>query len=355
VRKPLAGLFGLLWLALALATLAVAEPSALDFYKGKVITLIVGNGPGGGFDVLGRLLARHMGRHIPGNPSIVVQNMPGAGTLVAANYLYNRAPRDGTEFGLVARNMPLLGVLGRNPNVRFDPAKFTWIGSASDFSDDAYVLIVRKDSPIKTVDDARRSGGPTLVIGGTAEGASSADVPEILRDALGLRMKLILGYRGSAALFLAMEGGELPGRMVELSSLRTTHPQWLAPDSDYHLLLMYARAKRDPQFPDVPIARELAPDAAARELIEFTETPLLSMAWPFTAPPGIPPERAAALRAAFLATSRDPAYLADAAALKIPIEPVSGEQVDRAIAGLSAASPQLLDRVRRLMIPKKGG
>lgn len=351
MRKLIAGL----WVTLALATLAFAEPSAVaDFYKGKVITLIVGNGPGGGYDVLGRLLARHMSRHIPGNPRIVVENMPGAGTLLAANYLYNLAPRDGTQFGLFSRNLPMLAVLGHNSNLRFDPTKFTWIGSSSDFSDDAYVLIVRKDSPIKTIDDARRSGGPTLVIGGTAEGASSADVPKILRDALGLRMKLILGYRDSAALFLAMEDGELPGRMVELSSLRATHPQWLAPNSDYRLLLSYARRKRDPQFPGVPIARELAPDAIARELIEFTETPLLSMAWPFAAPPGIPPQRAAALRAAFLATSHDPAYLADAATQKIPIDPVSAEQIDRAIAKLSAASPQLLDRVRRLIIPKKG-
>lgn len=351
MRKLLAGL----WLALALATPAVAAPPTPDFYKGKVITLIIGNGPGGGYDVTGRLLARHMGDHIPGHPRIVVQNMPGAGTLLAANYLYNRAPRDGTEFGLVARNLPMLGILGRDPNVRFDPAKFTWIGSSSDFSDDAYVLMERKDSPVKTVEDARRSGGPTLVIGGSAAGASSADVPGILRDALGLRMKLILGYRDSGAMFLAMEDGELPGRMVELSSLRTTHPQWLAPDSDYRLLLMYARAKRDPQFPDVPTARELAPDAEARALIAFTETPLLSMAWPFAAPPGIPPQRAAELRAAFAATSRDPAYLADAARLKIPIEPVSATQIDQAIARLAAASPQLLDRVRRLMVSKKGG
>src|SRR6185312_13183375 len=162
--------------------------SVADFYRGKVITLIVGYGPGGGFDVIGRLVARHLSQHMPGAPAVVVQNMTGAGSLVAANYIYNVAPKDGTQIGLFARNMALLGLLGGNPNV-----------------------------------------------------------PLLLRDALGLRMKLILGYRDSAAIFLAMERGELAGRMVELSSIRATHPQWLLRDSEYRLLLMYARTRRDPE------------------------------------------------------------------------------------------------------------
>jgi tripartite-type tricarboxylate transporter receptor subunit TctC len=340
---------------LAQAATLAGSNAVEDFYRGKVITLFVGYGPGGGFDLIARLLARHLGSHIPGNPSIVVQNMPGAGSLVAANYLYNVAPRDGTQFGIIARNMPLLGLLGRNPNVRFDPHKFTWIGSASDFSDDAYALIVRKDSPVKSIDDARRPDGPMLVLGGTAEGASSADVPKILRDALGLRMKLILGYRDSAAIFLAMENAEVGGRMVELSSVRATHPQWLKSDSDYRLLAMYARTKRDPEFPDVPTARELAPDKAARELIEFTETPLLTMAWPFVAPPGVPQDRAAALQSGFAATARDPDYLADAASLKIAVDPVNAADIYRAIDKLSAASPDVLDYVRNLINAGKGG
>ena len=234
------------WLALAARATPASAASVADFYRGKTITLFVGYGPGGGYDVIGRLVARYLGTHMPGAPAVVVQNMPGAGSLAAANYIYNVAPKDGTQFGLFARNMALLGLLGGNANVRFDPRKFTWLGSASDFSDDAYVLIVRKNAPVQSIDDARRPGGGTLQLGGTAVGASSADVPVLLRDALGLRMKLILGYRDSAAIFLAMERGELAGRMVELSSVRATHPQWLARDSEYRLLLMYARAKRDP-------------------------------------------------------------------------------------------------------------
>jgi len=352
VRTFLTGLL----LAFAAIISATADPSAVaDFYRGKTITLYVGYGPGGGFDVMGRLLARHMGKHIPGHPAFVVQNMPGAGSLVLANYLYNRAPADGTQFGIIARNLPLIALVGGDANVRFDPRKFTWIGSSSDFSDDAYPLIVRKDSPVKSLADARRPDGPLLVIGGTAEGSSSADVPKLLQDTLGIRMKLILGYRDSAALFLAMENAEIAGRTVELSSVRATRPQWLEPGSDYRILLMYARKKRDPRFPDVPTARELAPSAAARELIEFTESPLLSMAWPFVAPPGVPADRTAALRDAFMATSRDPDYLADAANLRVPIEPVSAADINRAIDTLAKASPQVFDYVRKLMVLKKSG
>ena len=350
MRKVVVGLM----LALAAALSARADPGAVaDFYRGKVITLYVGYGPGGGFDVMGRLLARHMGKHVPGHPAFVVQNMPGAGSLVLANYIYNRAPADGSQFGIIARNLPLVALVGGDANVRFDPRKFTWIGSSSDFSDDAYPLLVRKDSPVKTFADLRRADGPPLVIGGTAEGSSSADVPKILQDALGIHVKLILGYRDSAALFLAMEDAEIAGRMVELSSVRTTRPQWLEPDSDYRMVLMYARKQRDPQFPDVPTARELAPSAAARELIEFTESPLLSMAWPFLAPPNVPADRAAALQSAFMATSRDPDYLADAAKLKVPIEPVSAADINRAIDSLAKASPEVFDYVRKLMVAKK--
>src|SRR5260370_40390540 len=160
------------WIAACLAAAALtAQPAGAqtveEFYKGKSVTLVVGNGPGGGFDVYARLLARHIGRYVPGHPTVVVQNMPGAGSLVAANYIYNVAPRDGTTFGLIARNLPLIGLLGQNPNVRFDPRKFTWLGSSSDYSDDAYILIVRKDAPASSIEEAVRPDGPPLVLGGT--------------------------------------------------------------------------------------------------------------------------------------------------------------------------------------------
>src|SRR5689334_24866395 len=163
--------------AVALALAALTTPQAradsvADFYRGKQINLIVGYGPGGGYDVYARVLGRHLGRHLPGNPNVIVQNMPGAGSLRAVNYLYNVAPKDGATIGTFARNMPLIGLLGGNSNVQFNPRRFTWLGSTSSFVHDAYILIVRKDAPVKSIDEARRADLPALVLGGTAEGAT---------------------------------------------------------------------------------------------------------------------------------------------------------------------------------------
>ncbi len=340
------------------AAVMIAPPAGAqtpeEFYRGKSLTLVVGNGPGGGFDFLARLLARHIGRYVPGHPGVVVQNMPGAGSLVAANYLYNLAPRDGTTFGLIARNMPLLGLLGGNANVRFDPRRFTWLGSSSSFANDAYVLIVRKDAPVKSVEDALRADGPPLVLGGTADGGSSSDVPKILHDAIGLNMRLVTGYRDSAAIYLAMESGEVSGRTNELSSIRSTRPAWLAPDSKFKLLVQYARATRLASLPDVPTARELARDEKARALIRFTEAPF-TMAWPYAAPPGLPPDRAQTLQDAFAAAHRDPSFRAEAAANGIDVSPVSADELRRSIDELAQAPPELLDYVRRLLATGKGG
>ena len=335
------------------ATPSVAQ-TVEEFYRGKSLTLVVGNGPGGGFDVFSRLLARHIGHYVPGKPNVLVQNMPGAGSLVAANYLYNLAPKDGTTFGLIARNMPLIGLLGNNANVRFDPLRFIWLGSSSNFSNDAYVLIVRKDAPVTSIDDALRPGGPRLMLGGTADGGSSSDVPKILRDTLGLNVTLITGYRDSAAIYLAMENGEVSGRTNELSSIVSTRPSWLAPGGNYKLLLQYARATRLTSLADVPTARELAPNDKARALIQFTEAPF-TMAWPYSAPPGLPADRATALRDAFAATHRDRQFLMEAKTLGIDISPVSAEELSRSIDELSRAPADMFGYVRRLLASGKDG
>jgi tripartite-type tricarboxylate transporter receptor subunit TctC len=209
--------------AILLASLALtphtrADPIA-DFYKGRTVTLIVGYGPGGGYDLFARLMARHLGRHIPGNPTIVVQNMPGAGSLRATNYLYTVAPRDGATIGSFARDMPLLAILRANAAAVFDPRRFTWLGSSSDFSHDAYLLMVRKDAPAKSIGDAIRLGGPPIVLGGTAEGTTGSDVPLVLRDTLGINIKLVSGYPDNGAIFLAVDRGEVNGRTADLSSL----------------------------------------------------------------------------------------------------------------------------------------
>jgi tripartite-type tricarboxylate transporter receptor subunit TctC len=346
---------GVLLALVTLAAQAARAETVEEFYRGKRLTLTVGYGPGGGYDVFARLLARHIGKYIPGNPQIIVQNMPGAGSLIAANYIYAVSPKDGTAFGLMARDMPLLGLMGHNDKVQFDPRKFTWLGSSSNFSDDAYVMIVRNDTPVKAIDEIRRPGGPTLLLGGTADGATGGDVPRILQSALGLNMKLVLGYRDSAAVFLAMERDEVSGRTTDLSAIRSSRPDWLKPNGGYRLLVQYARLTRHPDYPDVPTARELVTTEAARALIEFTETPLLTMSRPFAAPPGVPDERAKALRTAFLAAHRDRQYIEEAARVGIYISPVSAEELVNSIERMSRASPVLFDQVRKLLAADKGG
>jgi tripartite-type tricarboxylate transporter receptor subunit TctC len=333
---------------------AAHADTAADFYKGKQVNLIVGYGTGGGYDVYGRLFARHLARHIPGNPSVVVQNMPGAGSLRAVNFLANNAPKDGTAIAIFARDMPLLGIIGHNPNVRFDPRRLTWLGSSSSYANDAYFLFVRKDADVRSIADARRPGGPPLVLGGTAEGATGNDVATVTRDALGLNIKLIAGYPDSNALFLAVDRKELDGRYVGLSATGSSHPEWLVPQSGMRTLLQFARVTRHPQFPDVPTARELALNDKARALIALAELPY-RLSRPFAAPPGIPADRARALRAAFLAVHQDPLYLEEAAKMKVDVSPIDGSEVLRAIEDIAGAPPETLDYMKKLLADNKGG
>ncbi len=336
-------------LTTVIAVSARAQDAVETFYKGRQINLIVGYGPGGGYDLTARLLARHLGRFIPGNPSIVVQNMVGAGSLRAANFLYGAAPKDGTTFGVFGSDIAMISLIGTNSGVQFDARRFTWLGSSSSFANDAYVLIVRADAKSPSLAAARRPGGAPIVLGGTGEGARDADVPKILRDALGLNIKQVLGYPDSPSIFLAVERGELDGRTFDFSAVKATHPQWLKPDSGFNVLVQFARVTRHPDLPDVPTARELAIDADARALIEFSETPLLTMARPFAAPPGVPDDRAKALQAAFLAAHRDPRFLEEADKLGVDISPVGADQVARGVERLAQAPPSVLAYFRRLL------
>lgn len=335
-------------------TLHAHADAVADFYKGRTITLIVGYGPGGGYDLFARLMARHLGRYIPGNPTIVVQSMPGAGSLRATNYLYAIAPRDGTAIGSFARDMPLLAILKTNAAAVFDPRKFTWLGSSSDFSRDAYILMVRKDAPVKSMGDALRPGGPPIVLGGTAEGTSGSDVPLVLRDTLGINIKLVSGYPDNGAIFLAVDRGEVNGRTVDLSSMKSLRPQWLLPDSGMHALVQFARATRHPEFADVPTARELASNHDARALIEFAELSY-KISRPFAAPPEVPAERAKALQQAFMAVHNDLQYLDEAAKLRLEVSPIGGQEVLDVIDRIAAAPPSILDHLRRLIAGGKGG
>jgi len=336
---------------------ARAEPVA-DFYKGKQVSLIVGYGSGGGYDVYGRLFARHLGRHIPGAPNVIVQNMPGAGSLRSANYLYNIAPKDGSTIGLFARGIAMQPLFD-SQGIQFDARKFNWLGSTS-----AEVSVVLAsaakpfksiaDAQVNTIEDARRTGGPPLVLGGTAEGATGNDIATVVRDALGFNIKLIAGYPDSNALFLAVDRKELDGRFVGLSATSSSHPEWLMPNGGMKKLLQFARVTRHPEFPDVPTARELALNDKSRALIALAELPY-RLSRPFAAPPGVPQERAEALQKAFLAVHEDPQYLEEAAKLKIDVSPIGGADVLRAIEDIASAPPEMLDYMKKLLADNKGG
>ena len=261
--------------------------------------------------------------------------------------MYNVAAKDGTSFGIFARNIPLISVLGGNNAVKYDARKYTWLGSMSSYEEDAYLMWVRKDAKVKTLADIQKKGDP-VVLGGTGEGATGNDVPIILREALGLNIKQIIGYPDSNALFLAIERGEVDGRTTDLSSVRTNRPDWLKPDSFMHTLMQFGRATRHPDFPNIPTARELAKDDKARALIELTELPYV-LSRPFVAPPGVPADRAAALQKAFMDVCKDADLLAEAQRLGIGITPIDGKAVIALIDKIAATPQAELDRVRTLL------
>jgi tripartite-type tricarboxylate transporter receptor subunit TctC len=331
-----------------LAPLSAQADAVAEFYKGKRVNLVVSYGPGGGYDIYARVLARHMGRHIPGNPSIVVQNMPGAGSLRGANYLYNVAPRDGTAFGTFARNMPMLGLVKTAQNVQFDPTKFTWLGSSSSLANDAYVLILRRDSKVKTIEDARRMGGPPIILGSTAEGTSSDAMGVLLREWLDFNVKVIAGYTDSGVLFLAIERGEVDGRTVGLSSVRANKADWLKPNGFVRVMMVFGRGTRFAEFPDAPTARELARNTEDRNLIEILEMPY-ALSRPYAAPPEVPADRALALQQAFMATQKDPAYLADAEKVGIEISPINAAEIQKLIGQIAKTPPDQLRRIEHLL------
>jgi tripartite-type tricarboxylate transporter receptor subunit TctC len=345
-----------LTLALALACIggnAQAQAPA-DFYRGRTVQLVLGYGPGGGYDAYARLVTQHLGKHIPGNPAIVLQHMPGAGSLRATNYLYATAPRDGLTIGAFARDMPFLGVLGHNVNVQFDPRKFTWLGSVASSADDAYLMFVRRDAAIRSIDDLRKQGGPPLVLGVTGEGGGGNDWTILLRERLGLNIKLVSGYPDSGALFLAVERKEIDGRSLDYSALRSSRPGWMKPDSGMYALLQFGRATRHPDFPGTPVAGELAQDDTARRMIEVADISN-TLARPFAAPPSIPPDRAKALQVAFNTMVKDTDFLADAGRMRVDVSPLDGDDVLARVDRLANAPPDVLDQFRKMHERAKAG
>jgi tripartite-type tricarboxylate transporter receptor subunit TctC len=335
--------------AAASAPVAVAHtrrdaPAVEAFYRGRTVTLIIPAAPGGINNLAGRLVARHLGRFIPGNPTIVADNREQGGGLALANSFANGAAKDGSVVAIIQRGIPQLAILG-DPGARFDPLALTWLGSLSSFATDAYILVVNARHPARSLRELARPAAPAR-IGGDEPGSTNLTFALVARDVLNLNIQIKDGYAGAPAMFLAMANGDLDGQIIGLNSLMANQQDlWRA--KGVRVLLQFGRIRRHPLLPDVPLATELTRDAQARELIAFAEAPL-AMALPFVAPAGLPADRAAALQSAFARMVKDRGFLADAASANVDITPIEGDAVRRIIVNMAATPRDVITRYARL-------
>ncbi len=322
---------------------ALTHASAQDeFYKGKTIQLLIGFQAGTGYDTYARTLARHLPRHLPGTPTIVPQNMTGAGGLVAANHLYNLAPKDGTTFGVFNRSTILDPLFG-SPEAKFDALKYTWIGS---MGPEVSVCISWAKSPFKTWEDLQQR---EFVAAATSYSADTGVYPVLFNTVLGTKMKVITGYRGGPEMSQAIESGEAHGRCGwSWTAVKATKPDWIT-NGSIHVLLQ-AGLKKAADLPTVPLVVDLAKTERQRRILTLAFAPQ-EIAWPFVAPPGLAPERAALLRQAFDSALRDPELLAEARKLKLDIDPMPGVEVERIIAELYKTPADVVSEVRAIMKP----
>ena len=329
-----------------LAALLLAAPAnAQDFFRGKQIAIVVGNAAGGGYDAYARLLQRHIGRYIPGSPDIVVRNMPGAGGLVLANWLYNEAAKDGTVIGLSSRNSPLEPLLG-NPAARFRTERFIWLGTPTSYEDDAYLLVVNAASRFKTIADAQNPGDP-IVFGAFANGGSETDLVLVAKEVLKLNLKLIRGYNGTPAVGLAMERGEVDGRAIGMSSLQAAYGDQLK-NNKLRFLAQFGHVQRWSRLPDTPTARELVTSPQDLAILELAELPL-RVARPYMLPPDVPKPQADLLKKAFMDANRDPEYLAEAKRLQIDISPLPGEIVQSTFGEATKIPADIIARYKAIL------
>jgi tripartite-type tricarboxylate transporter receptor subunit TctC len=325
--------------AVLLATIPLSGASAdsvADFYKGKTIDFYIGYSVGGGYDVYARLISQYLGKHIPGNPTIVPKNMTGAGSLKLANWLYQVAPKDGTAIGAIGRGTafdPLFKLKG----AQFDASKYTWIGSANN---EVSVCVSWKGYGVTKFEDLLTK---PLVVGGTAASADTDQFPKILNYVLGTKFKIITGYPGGNEVGLAMERGEVQGRCGwSWSSVSSLHLDWVKNKQIF--LLVQLALEKHPDLPDVPLVMDLAKNDEQRTMLKLVFVRQV-MGRPYLAPPGLPADRAAALRKAFMDTMHDKDFLAAAQKSKLEITPVSGEQLQKLVAETYAVKPEIAARV----------
>jgi tripartite-type tricarboxylate transporter receptor subunit TctC len=328
---------------------AAQAQSVENFYRGRTVTLIIPTSPAGINDISGRLVSRHIGRFIPGNPNIIVQYNPGAGGLVAANRIANTIERDGATFSIMQRAVPQLAIQ-HDPTVKFDPLTLTWLGSLSSYADDGYLLLVNADHPAKAALDLRGSS-LRAKLGADQPGSTNSSFAYIAKNVLGLNIDVIRGYPGAAPMFLAMQGHELDGQFIGYNSVRAGQAN-LWNDKLVKPLVAFGRSTRLKELPDVPTGRELTSDPKKLALIEFAEMPFF-MALPFVAPPQLPPERAKALQDAFMKMVSDKAFLEDAGKVNIDISAIDGNAVKQLIERATATPREVVDLYSQMAGPDK--
>jgi tripartite-type tricarboxylate transporter receptor subunit TctC len=314
---------------------AAAGAQTAELFAGRTVQMIIGFGAGGGYDLWGRTVARHIGRHLPGKPNVVPQNMPGAGSYVAASHIYNVAPKDGSVMGIIARDAalgPLTGAAG----ARFDATKLSWIGSPTR---ETNVCIAFHTAQVKTVQDLFAK---ELIVGDTGPGTGTRAYPKALNDLIATKFKVVGGFPSSADVFLAMERGEVEGICESLDSVKNRRPDWI-PKKTVSVLFQ-GGAEPNPELKNVPFVLDLARTDEQRQAIQFLYAGQ-GIGRPFVAPPDLPPERLKMLREAFNATMKDPEFIADAARSKLDLEPEDGEHLAALIRKIYATPKSIVDRI----------
>jgi len=325
--------------SVGLLTQPAAADTVADFYKDRPVTLIAGYSAGGGFDLYARIVANHLGKHIPGQPRIIVQNMPGAGSTRAASHLYNVAPKDGTVIALARAPViePLIGVSGG----AFEATKFTWLGSGAS---DLTVCALLGNPKVNTMADAART---QFTLGGLGPGSDEDMYAKILKKSLGLKIHLVTGYPGGAEMILAVERGELDGRCGwAWSSIKISKPDWIA-EKKIKILNVLA-LERSPELPDVPAIMEFATTERQKQIFRFVLN-AQTLGRPFAAPPGIPADRAAALRRAFDDMMADPALLAEMKSRKLDVDHIRWQTIETLLRDLYATPRDVVEETRAII------
>jgi len=307
-----------------------------DYYKGKELSFIVGFDVGGGYDLYARALSRHFGRHMPGKPGVIAQNMPGAGGIRAANYIYNIAPRDGSVIGMIDQSLPLQQLL-EPESMKTDVTKFNWIGR---MASNSAILYAWHTAPVKKIGDVFKD---ELIV--SSSGGNSRMMSNFVKNLLGVKFMIVTGYKGTNESRLAMQRGEIHALTQPWSALRAESAQWLAEKKVN--LLMQVGVDAHPELPDLPTVVDLARNDEERQLLSFMASGS-RIGRSILSPPGQPPERVAALRTAFMATMRDEAFIAEMKKLSLDLDPISGQDLQNAVVESASLSPAMIAKARQL-------